>query len=1272
MAPISFKTPEKRRHDENSPLPRTPTPYKVHELTRSSSQKKARQLLDTIRGLKSKGKTTNETEECPKTAPPNRRNQTWDLLGTLRSKRSTEVSNSGLESSQTTLPWKLNSEAEDTPEIHPRRRKSLGDILGSITNKMSPTRNTPFSGHPVNNVDAGESSEDYVMEESLGCLKSLRDTQPTDLPGDSEAGTSQTQTLDDLDQISTSGTPISDETRSKTPDSWLELMIKSFESSDESSNIHKSAPSSPSLETLMPIRPVDFLDELGPNLAHDHRSNPSEHKQETDSPIIDHATETTTLDESGIQARGPVVTVTQVSCDSETHLTERHAITRHSSASTDEVLNVTERSGLAVRQLATPKWDNSQLVDPDPAFRRASNAHNFQYQELGVNYLDIAEADRQRIALSIKLTVDKMTKNLHLASVSEETQHEWDEEGANYTNTSRTDRSSGVGNGTGITCHCKDLSKEVCYDTWRLQCSRADEVKQSADLLSPLDPRVPSTSGIEQECSDREANVEDWHATPPLTPTESFIERPITNATPLKYPTFSGQLSSAAKAQTQSQQNIVRNHLSWFKKFIFPLEPLHVKYPATDTKRAQREYFENGRLAIASIYEENKGDYSDTITYHQKDSVIELHPWGWSLPRLDEYEVITRVQYPQTKTRPAEMKFYRNKDLALSDISCQQILYGNVFSNVNYDSSKHCYYISAYGDDDQHVTSSCNPVLSPLQGQSESEHELPDFSDVEIDFHPATTDSLKSSSSHYPDGSVFDDASVNQDMSMCVEAGTPHRKLDYEPYECNNNEFDVTMFIQGRPGTSEPFLRGTKKILQYLDCLDDGDSANRIRTSATDLQHDSDTSADISDKSEALSREDMVMGMSSIAEDQSNKLSELDFNSGFKTEDSEEDAASLAVKVVEHDGANPASKAMSNGFDFSTEKKVFENVLDDIPTTLRQAKVLPDSDAFNHAAMDTTVEGPRVSFESARHLNGLFANGSDGQIEREDYLTEDTSNKSRENIYIIPVEDIGLIEENAGYGNDDDASISGNAAHSPGPSQGTLEEHFDNMMDLHNSIIAAFRGEIEEFGFRHEGGLSEFVEETPVVSKWKRSSSFMNNQRNTECMPRPLEVQTNTAAELQCETIEPKTPLKDKKLDLVTEEFIQAQSPITVEDLNLRMIGKAARSSQSASRKDKRVGALVDIFQAHGMMAPTSPRLLLHRSPPRFQAQATPPKESKNENNSKMKNTVEEQREQTSTDEKKERREEEELSDGETDVSSCFGELLEKMNREVLMGSFCG
>jgi hypothetical protein len=55
---------------------------------------------------------------------------------------------------------------------------------------MSPTRNTPSSGHPVSNADTEEPSEDYVMEEPLECSKTLRDTQLADLPEDSDVGMS--------------------------------------------------------------------------------------------------------------------------------------------------------------------------------------------------------------------------------------------------------------------------------------------------------------------------------------------------------------------------------------------------------------------------------------------------------------------------------------------------------------------------------------------------------------------------------------------------------------------------------------------------------------------------------------------------------------------------------------------------------------------------------------------------------------------------------------------------------------------------------------------------------------------------------------------------------------------------------------------------------------------------------------------------------------------------------------------------------------------------
>lgn len=97
MASISFETPEKM-NDENKPLPRTPhTPHshKVQDVGRTSSQKKARQIFDSLRSLKSRGKIISDVEDegvqsSGTGSPIRRKNSTWDLFGNIRSKRSSE------------------------------------------------------------------------------------------------------------------------------------------------------------------------------------------------------------------------------------------------------------------------------------------------------------------------------------------------------------------------------------------------------------------------------------------------------------------------------------------------------------------------------------------------------------------------------------------------------------------------------------------------------------------------------------------------------------------------------------------------------------------------------------------------------------------------------------------------------------------------------------------------------------------------------------------------------------------------------------------------------------------------------------------------------------------------------------------------------------------------------------------------------------------------------------------------------------------------------
>lgn len=113
MASISFQTPEKI-NDENRPLhrtPRTPNSQKNQGLGRTSSQKKARQIFDSLRSLKSRGKPSSDVEDegdqsAGNGSPIRRKNSTWDLFGTIRSRKSSEFGSPEHERPLTNTPFK--------------------------------------------------------------------------------------------------------------------------------------------------------------------------------------------------------------------------------------------------------------------------------------------------------------------------------------------------------------------------------------------------------------------------------------------------------------------------------------------------------------------------------------------------------------------------------------------------------------------------------------------------------------------------------------------------------------------------------------------------------------------------------------------------------------------------------------------------------------------------------------------------------------------------------------------------------------------------------------------------------------------------------------------------------------------------------------------------------------------------------------------------------------------------------------------------------------
>ncbi|KAI9641349.1 hypothetical protein NHQ30_010151 [Ciborinia camelliae] len=173
MASISFQTPEKM-NDENKPLrrtPRTPNSHKIQDLGRTSSQKKARQIFDSLRSLKSRGKPSSDVEDeggqsAGAGSPIRRKNSTWDLFGTIRSKKSGEFGTPENERPLTTTPLKTGLQINVASELLPKRRKSLVNIIGSISHKVSPRRIANLRENPLGE-ELPEYCEGDVFAEKL-------------------------------------------------------------------------------------------------------------------------------------------------------------------------------------------------------------------------------------------------------------------------------------------------------------------------------------------------------------------------------------------------------------------------------------------------------------------------------------------------------------------------------------------------------------------------------------------------------------------------------------------------------------------------------------------------------------------------------------------------------------------------------------------------------------------------------------------------------------------------------------------------------------------------------------------------------------------------------------------------------------------------------------------------------------------------------------------------------------------------------------------------
>lgn len=93
----------------------------------------------------------------------------------------------------------------------------------------------------------------------------------------SSAGTSQAQTLrnEEFSEQLASQTPTSDGDRSKTPDSYLCSIIKSFDDYNSEPTVLKGATVSPSPSPgkLLPTQPIDFLKDSSPDVIPNQQSD---------------------------------------------------------------------------------------------------------------------------------------------------------------------------------------------------------------------------------------------------------------------------------------------------------------------------------------------------------------------------------------------------------------------------------------------------------------------------------------------------------------------------------------------------------------------------------------------------------------------------------------------------------------------------------------------------------------------------------------------------------------------------------------------------------------------------------------------------------------------------------------------------------------------------------------------------------------------------------------------------------------------------------------
>ncbi|RAL63589.1 hypothetical protein DID88_003633 [Monilinia fructigena] len=1111
MSSISFQTPEKMI-DENKPLPgtRTPNSHNIQDLGRTSSQKRARQIFDSLRSLKSRGKPSNDAEEedaqsVENCSPIRRRNSTWDLFGNIRSRKSNNFGIPENERPLTTTPLKLEPEINQTSELLPKRRKSLINILGSISNMASPRRVAnsrenllheevlpAYCGEDVfaeklakelvdlnldclnrTHASTSDGHSTFPNERSSGSCSLEADHNQTtdnfkiqqleDLLNDQDryeakSWTSQAQTLQNeaFSEQLASQTPTTDGDRSKTPDSSQFI--------DTTSSIIFSAEKPEPFEII-------YREEKRPIITIREVTSDSNFSFAYEDPIApspptwqDAAKSRNSMLKSG--ARLPDQDSAPYVQEVEPLFVNQHEKRKSYWQGSEPTTFITEESN---QQSLLPTHNGErkdQFEDSiEPFSVNLTEKQKNQRQSSSSNSFNAEESDLQRIARSIKQTVDKMTKNLHLSSFSEETTEEWEDELPEIENyPSELEYKYGLfydENLDSLTQTIEDfcIKTEEKIPTGKMISKNISSFKDMESLAGPIFVRYPQSdvswsrvqyfpTGSLALLEIRKRNQGEYSDTITYCPEESCIYVHLWGKLPklerdlrvrVIYPETktqgartqiydNGDLAIADMAQqnlgasSEIRYNPSERCFQVYKSddVESPNCSIRVDYPETKTRSSRTQIYSNKYLAMTDICQQSHGEFSE-VRYNPSERRFRVFTWGEDIDSSDRYihmdfkepetEWDVHADHNETKTRCATRQLYETEDLVTAEID--RINNGE-FSRFVYSSPDRSFCVEAQPEVFERPyrarEPAWRPTLSPLGDRDEDEQDLPDFSDLEDEFQVVVTESLRSLSpgiqSQEGVGELTgDDNSGGNDMSLCVEAGTP-RKAE--------NEFVAEVFMGNQCSNYTPLLRGSKQILQYLDSLDSRDSAGKILNTEADLQPD----RRIATKAWAESRSTNKIPQASRGR-VDEPLTQVSC-SNYHDDHSDNETTPIGIEIFEVGSRENSNASITPGYQlsnadiFGEDKKRGDSIIHEVSEDSRENT---DSNVNENIIFDLGPDAVHGRERSNAICGGnIMAPLFEEMLNSEGSPAVMSSDRLIESLYILPIDNVDLYEENAGCG----------------------------------------------------------------------------------------------------------------------------------------------------------------------------------------------------------------------------------------------------------------